>query len=337
MTKPDDLLSRELEIALKIEDNSVSVKTKSRAFSGLDRLLGSAFDIPAAYFEGLAEKKRLSTIIEMRFAKAKELLALRKIVSDPEDSTILINQVLEDATKKEINKVGVAVEAIEALKQLPPPNPNSGEDDEAVAPDRLDEDWMNQFTRFAEDASSEDLQRLWGRVLAGEIRKPRSFSRRTLRFISELDKETAEKCLRMSQFVIDINIVNNEKWNTGDNYSLSLFLQQIGLIEGAGSRNGPRNVIEIPDTGAVVYVGGAYSLLIQGMPGVTKDIPVFVLTEIGQEIMQLLPTPDVSKLLEELADGLDKNGIQKISIGGTLERSGGMVQLTDLRSIWVAN
>src|SRR3546814_13011379 len=54
-----------------------------------------------------------------------------------------------------------------------------------------DDDWMNRFMRFAEDASSERLHELFARILAGEVVRPGSFGAATLRAVSELDQSIA--------------------------------------------------------------------------------------------------------------------------------------------------
>jgi hypothetical protein len=97
--------------------------------------------------------------------------------------------------RAQANKEGVAKKAIEYLSR----------ESEQVSdkPETPEEDWLNIFERYAEDASSEKLRDLWARVLAKEIRKPKSFSLRTMRFISELDSETAQLFQKHSGRVID--------------------------------------------------------------------------------------------------------------------------------------
>ena len=58
------------------------------------------------------------------------------------------------------------------------------ENDPQTPPDRtVDEDWLFRWRDAASVVSSEELQTLWGRVLAGEIKSPGSFSLRTLEFL----------------------------------------------------------------------------------------------------------------------------------------------------------
>lgn len=68
-----------------------------------------------------------------------------------------------------------------AAKQLP----------NDVSPEPIDEDWAKSFFRYAEDISSAEMQAIWGKILAGEIISPRSFSKRTIAAVYELDKDEA--------------------------------------------------------------------------------------------------------------------------------------------------
>jgi Protein of unknown function (DUF2806) len=54
------------------------------------------------------------------------------------------------------------------------------EDDPKVSTDPVDEDWTARFFGHAQDVSSNDMKKLGGRILAGEVRNPGSFSARCL-------------------------------------------------------------------------------------------------------------------------------------------------------------
>ena len=51
-----------------------------------------------------------------------------------------------------------------------------------------DHDWMNSFFEGCQDISDANIQELWGRMLAGEVAEPGSFSRRTLQFMRAMSK-----------------------------------------------------------------------------------------------------------------------------------------------------
>ena len=56
----------------------------------------------------------------------------------------------------------------------------------------ISDDWLNQFRDVACKKSSEEAQDLFSKVLAGEIRKPGSFSLRALTTLSDMNQEVAQ-------------------------------------------------------------------------------------------------------------------------------------------------
>lgn len=156
----------------------------------LDRLIGAAVDIPVAL---LAQKKakidaqtQSYTLVEAAIAKAAATEA------GADDVTIqnAVSVLIRSAYRKQVNREAVAESMVDELREA-----NSSKVKENVDPpssqEGLKEDWLNVFERYAEDASSERMQALWGRVLAGEVRKPGQYSLRTLRFLSEFSQEDA--------------------------------------------------------------------------------------------------------------------------------------------------
>ena len=63
--------------------------------------------------------------------------------------------------------------------------------DEEVADSEPDHDWAARFFNEAQDVSSEEMQALWAKVLAGEVERPGSTSLRTLGVLKDLDREAA--------------------------------------------------------------------------------------------------------------------------------------------------
>jgi hypothetical protein len=69
-----------------------------------------------------------------------------------------------------------------------------------AAPEKIDDDWLASFFEKARIVSSEEMQRLWGRILAGEANRPGSFSKRTLSTVSDLDRRDAEVFTTLCRF-----------------------------------------------------------------------------------------------------------------------------------------
>ena len=55
----------------------------------------------------------------------------------------------------------------------------------------IDDDWLNRFTDLSGQKSNLEIQGLWAKILAGEIRKPKSFSLKSLDLLSGLDAKDA--------------------------------------------------------------------------------------------------------------------------------------------------
>nr|VFK59596.1 MAG: TIGR03899 family protein [Candidatus Kentron sp. TUN]VFK68062.1 MAG: TIGR03899 family protein [Candidatus Kentron sp. TUN] len=89
-------------------------------------------------------------------------------------------------TKKQLNLEAVTQFAFENLDEA-----------EEIGTERPDSDWITRFFRIAEDISTEQMQALWGRVLAGEVKQPKSYSLRTLDVLRNMSQEEAETFVRV--------------------------------------------------------------------------------------------------------------------------------------------
>ena len=63
--------------------------------------------------------------------------------------------------------------------------------DGEVQEHEVDHDWTARFFNDVQDVSSEEMQKLWGKVLAGEVERPGSTSIKTLAILKNLDKSVA--------------------------------------------------------------------------------------------------------------------------------------------------
>ena len=69
-----------------------------------------------------------------------------------------------------------------------------------ASPDSMENDWITNFFDKCRTVSDDDMQELWGRILAGEANTPNSFSRRTVNLVADLDKRDAELLTRLCAF-----------------------------------------------------------------------------------------------------------------------------------------
>ncbi len=64
-----------------------------------------------------------------------------------------------------------------------------------------DPDWTARFFDCVQDVSSEEMQRLWGRLLSGKVQSPGNISLRTLETLRNMSKTDAEMFSDASSFV----------------------------------------------------------------------------------------------------------------------------------------
>jgi hypothetical protein len=70
-------------------------------------------------------------------------------------------------------------------------------------PEDLSEDWLRYFFESARLVSYEDIQTVWGKILAEEANTPKSFSKKTLNLMSSLDKADAHLFTDLCRFACE--------------------------------------------------------------------------------------------------------------------------------------
>ncbi|EPM4909906.1 DUF2806 domain-containing protein [Klebsiella oxytoca] len=71
----------------------------------------------------------------------------------------------------------------------------------------VDLEWITRWREYAINFSSEELQSLWARVLAGEVKAPGKFSIRTLEFIKTLTRSEAREIEQLTPFIFNIGMI----------------------------------------------------------------------------------------------------------------------------------
>lgn len=134
------------------------------------------------------------------------------------------NTNVADTIRREVN-VAKAILHAEAELESDPQEPPA---------EKIDDDWLFRWRDNASQVSSEKLQSLWGKLLAGELRQPGSFSLRTLEFIKHLSQEDAKKIEKIAPFVISNEIImrldDDFLASQGISFSFLLEMQEIGIL-----------------------------------------------------------------------------------------------------------
>lgn len=150
---------------------------------------------------------------------------------------------------------------------------------ESVSTDEPSDTWMHQFMKLASDLRDEEAYELWGKALAGEIRKPGSFSLRFLNILATLDKRDAESFQKLAPFVL-VDFVPDKIWrNAGINVYSIKTLESLGLL-----MTGTVKIF----TGFITVMNEHY----MSFPALLDDgkkysIPSAILTPAGEELLKL--------------------------------------------------
>ena len=103
--------------------------------------------------------------------------------------------------REQINRDRISAVAMEELQQSDYGGAaNQNADSSKEKP--ISDDFLNSFEEEAKHKSSEEMQLLFGRILAGEIRKPGTFSIRTLKTLGEIEQEAAVLFRRLCSLCI---------------------------------------------------------------------------------------------------------------------------------------
>jgi hypothetical protein len=196
-----------------------------KAFTrALDSFFGGLIAIPAA-----ALKRRAQAIDDLTAAKSIVSTAIAKAaadgaIKDPALIQAAVEALMPSALRKVINLQKAAESAADHLAN------DTADGSSAEAPS---DDWLNRFMRLAEDASSERLQDLFGRILAGEIMRPGRISLSTLRVVSELDQKIADDFSAAWALSVGGEVDYSPEWQRGEWFQRWQRLREAGLMASA--------------------------------------------------------------------------------------------------------
>lgn len=300
----------------------VPATIKTRAINWLGRLVAGSILYPAVErarenMDTVAGRSRVNMMI------AEEVG--RQAVSDPEILERGKARFLSEHFRKQENVEAVAVLALEDLRETAEVTPSTDTEE-------ADEDWLNVFSRYAEDASSERMQQLFAKVLAGEIRKPGSFSLATMRFVAELDRETAETFKDAARYITKDFIFKRAEW--ANNLASWLSLEDAGLIAGAAGTLQQMMGFEAGQTERIVAVSAGLGLVARAAEATQLTIPAMLLTRVGRELAALMPEPDAKNNLLAIAEHLKTQPCDELILGLVQSTGLGNFQVVHIESLW---
>jgi hypothetical protein len=232
-----------------------------------------------------------------------------------------------DTLRREVNTSRALLRAEEALE----------DDTQEPSNTKVNDDWLFRWRDSASEVSSNELQYLWGKVLAGEVKAPGSFSLRTLEFIRNLSTQEAETIAVLSEFIIAGAIYREAKENLeekGVTFDTLLYMQDIGVLSGVEAIGMSMNWKSLDDTSfKQVLTSNSMALILSGDdPRATISLPIYKLTTIGQQVLRLGKFGPNIDYLQKVGEHLKSQGVSVV-LATYYDVAPGQIQWFDGRNL----
>ncbi|HLN94046.1 MAG TPA: DUF2806 domain-containing protein [Flavobacterium sp.] len=237
-------------------------------------------------------------------AKSKALAEGKEIDADTYER--IQERILHKETKRQNNIDNVSQIAAEQLGQ-----------EQTVSDEPVDEDWTSRFFNIVEDVSDEEMQQLWGRILAGEVKQPKSYSLRTLELLKNLSKREAEVFSRASNFVISSYnspfLFKGKNSETLDKHNLTfedrLLLTETGILQAENTIS--RQLKQTTSDSLFYFESGRYIIKVLKKANTLENgIEILRFTKIGEELLKLLSPNPTEGYIKDFCLRLEEFGLE---------------------------
>jgi len=204
------------------------------------------------------------------------------------------HRFLEEEAKKQANIEDITRKALPHLSN-------------EAKPEAIEKDWLSHFFDKSRLISDEAMQDIWSKVLAGEANVPGSFSKRTINFLSSLDKTDAELFTALRKFccVIEGDLVplvfdalDPLYHRAGIGFTTLLHLESIGLIQFNSDRGFAR--AKLSKKVVLAYFDTEMELAMPKDTDNDLEVGQVLLTQIGVELVQLVQIEPDNQFMEYL-------------------------------------
>ena len=204
-----------------------------------------------------------------------------------------------------------------------------------------DHDWTARFFGDVQDVSSEEMQNLWAKILAGEVERPGSTSIKALGILKNLDKTTANMFRMFCSICVSIRLdgitIDDARVPFLGDYSEGNALRDYGFDFGKlnvlsehGVINPEYNTwhdyvsstgLNLPQTQTLVHIPfcfqGKYWILVPmgtGTQGKKLRLSGVALTQSGQEISRVVDVMPAQQYTLHLIDHFKKKNLQMVEV-----------------------
>lgn len=162
---------------------------------------------------------------------------------------------------------------------------------ESVDVSSIDHSWFIRWADGASEQFDDEMRRIWGKVLDGELENPGSYSKRTLSILSDMSKDEAESFRKICSYTImDVKpfvvFLNDDGGGANDrniDYEEIVSLEALGLIDSSSL-----NFVRFdPGESKDVMVGGRTMRITSGHTSQAQISFTPIMTRYGKELSRL--------------------------------------------------
>ena len=303
---------------------------RKNAWKAFGQLCTAALQYPVAFLEGAAKEKVAESNARIKLIEKSAELVSDNLSLSPDFGALAAKKYASKILREQINLEKVAKIAIAELKDTPELSVSTD--------DVISDDWLNGFEREAADKSSEEMQLLFGRILAGEIKRPKTFSLHTLRTIGQIDSEVAELFVKFCSMsltisvgddIVDVRILAIDKTaganglrEHGLNYINLTLLQEHGLVSSAlDSHAGYSTCViegDLPPPIPLRFIGKTWGLRVLDLGDLTdlSEVRGVSLSKVGRELSKIVDIVPDEAYSRKLFGKFRSIGFEMIEVAG---------------------
>jgi hypothetical protein len=255
--------------------------------------------------------------------------SVRSDVSEQRTNLLEFAQATADAKVAQEMQRGVnlrkialyAEEEAEAIDKLAESRRHGTKDNQP----NLDADWFAKWRAGAQEVSRDEMQRLWGKLLAGEVAKSGSYSLHTIDFLGRMSSADADLIARVAPFATSAGIVKVGFDYFADNaikFDDLLYLDSLGLLNGLSGVGGvsytlgrsevngrvklnlrASNLVLIFDMGEVSKSPPNISLEVINISRVCSELLTLASIQVREDYLMKISEIGISKGAEEVIVG----------------------------------
>ena len=183
--------------------------------------------------------------------------------------------------------------------------------DKEVPNHEPDPDWTARFFDSVQDVSSEEMQKIWAKILSGEVETPGRTSLRTLSILKDMSRSDAEALVKCAEYRISSFVfLDSYKKLSGDKGGTHfVHLEEIGLTYPSMSAS---HTLKLGIDGECIEEYQRQLLLIEGFPETEIEIgfgiDAVIFTRPGLELAKFCEGKPNFECLSLFAKFLQENG-----------------------------